>query len=583
MHKTWWKESVVYQIYPRSFKDSNGDGIGDLRGVIQKLDYLKELGVDVVWLSPVYKSPNDDNGYDISDYQEIMDEFGTLADWDELLAGLHQRGIKLVMDLVVNHTSDEHPWFVESRKSKDNPYRDYYIWRPGKAGREPNNWVSYFSGPAWQYDPATGEYYLHLFSKKQPDLNWENPAMRAEIYRMMRWWLDRGIDGFRMDVINMISKAPGLPDAPATSPDRYQFGGVYFINGPRLLEFLAEMKREALSHYDILTVGETPGVIPQDALAIAGEDGGALSMVFQFEHMGLDAEQGGAASRRSLRPWSLLDLKRVMTRWQKELQGQGWNSIYLANHDQPRSVSRFGDDGQYRVESAKLLATFTHLLQGTPYIYQGEEIGMTNVAFESIDDYNDIETVNMYWELVREKGMSPQVALALLHAKSRDNARTPVQWDDSLQAGFTSGTPWIKVNPNCREINVRQALADPDSIFYYYQKLIRLRKQHPVMVYGEYNLILEDHPQIYAFTRTLEGDCLLVMLNFSRETPLFRLPDEISLGSFPDVDGAQPSSHPGRKTFYDKELLISNYEVDPAADIRQVILRPYEARLYRLR
>ncbi len=562
MKKAWWKEAVVYQIYPRSFCDSNGDGVGDLRGIIQKLDYLKELGVDVIWLSPVYQSPNDDNGYDISDYRAIMAEFGTLADWEELLAEMHRRGIKLVMDLVVNHTSDEHPWFIAARQSRDNPYRDYYVWRPGKGGREPNNWRSFFSGSTWQYDTATGEYYLHLFSKKQADLNWENPRVRGEVYALMRWWLDKGIDGFRMDVINMISKTPGLPDAPVTSDARYQWGGEYFINGPRLLEFLDEMKREVLSRYDILTVGETPGVTPQDAIALTNENSGALSMVFQFEHMGLDADDGGEAARQSVRSWSLLDLKAVMTRWQKGLEGHGWNSIYLSNHDQPRAVSRFGNDGPFRVEAAKLLATFTHLLQGTPYIYQGEEIGMTNVAFESIDDYRDIETLNMYHERVDEQGMDPQALLPVIHAKSRDNARTPFQWDDGAQAGFTTGTPWIKVNPNYTTINARQALADPHSIFYYYQALIRLRRENPVMVYGIYDLLLDDHPEIYAFTRTLEDDRLLVILNFSQGTPEFALPPDIEYGN--------------------AALLISNYAVDPAEDAHHLTLRPYEARVYRL-
>ncbi|HEX2994328.1 MAG TPA: alpha-glucosidase, partial [Anaerolineales bacterium] len=399
MNKAWWKEAVVYQIYPRSFYDSNGDGIGDLRGIIQKLDYLKELGIDVVWLSPVYKSPNDDNGYDISNYQDIMDEFGSLADWEELLAEMHKRGIKLVMDLVVNHTSDEHPWFVESRKSKDNPYRDFYIWRPAKDGREPNNWVSFFSGSAWQYDEQTGEYYLHLFTRKQPDLNWENPKVREEVFRMMDWWLQKGIDGFRMDVINLISKVPGLPDAPVVSNNRYQFGGKHFVNGPRLMEFLNEMKQKVLSRYDLLTVGETALVTPQDAVMIAGEDTGVLKMVFQFEHMEIDGQKGDDP-RRSVGAWKLTDLKNVMTRWQKGLEDRAWNSIYLENHDQPRSVSRFGDDGKYRVESAKLLATFVHMLQGTPYVYQGEEIGMTNVVFETIEEYRDVETLNAYREAV---------------------------------------------------------------------------------------------------------------------------------------------------------------------------------------
>ena len=562
MRKTWWKESVVYQIYPRSFYDSNGDGIGDLRGIIQKLDYLKQLGVDVVWLCPVYKSPNDDNGYDISDYRAIMDEFGALADWEELLAEMHKRGIKLVMDLVVNHTSDEHPWFIESRKSKDNPYRDYYIWRPARDGGEPNNWKSHFSPSAWQRDETTGEYYLHLFSRKQPDLNWENPKVRAEVYDMMLWWLQKGIDGFRMDVINMISKTPGLPDAPRVTDDRYQYGGQYFINGPRLLEFLYEMKQEVLSKYDILTVGETPSVNTQKAIEFTNEKTGALSMVFQFEHMNLDANRGDDSSRRSIKRWSLLDLKRVMTRWQKDLEDRGWNSIYLTNHDQPRAVSRFGDDSLYRVESAKLLATFTHLLQGTPYVYQGEEIGMTNVAFESIEDYRDIDTLNMYHEFVEEKGMDPQSVLAIIHAKSRDNARTPMQWDDSDTAGFTTGVPWIKVNPNHKEINVKQALADQNSIYYYYQKLIQLRKQNPVMVYGSYDLILNDHEQIYAFTRTLENDRLLVILNFTNGMPVFALPAHLA--------------------FSDQELLINNYTVDLSDDIHQITLRPYEARVYRL-
>ena len=563
MNKAWWKECVVYQIYPRSFFDTNGDGIGDLRGIILKLDYLKELGVDVVWLSPIYQSPNDDNGYDISDYQDIMDEFGTLADWEELLAEMHQRGIRMVMDLVVNHTSDEHPWFMISRKSVDNPYRNFYIWRPAKDGHEPNNWASHFSGSAWQYDGATGEYYLHLFSKKQPDLNWENPQVRQAIFEMMLWWLEKGIDGFRMDVINMISKTPGLPDAPVVSPNRYQYGGQYFINGPRLMEFLREMKQQVLSKYDILTVGETPSATTQTAIEITNEETGVLKMLFQFEHMKLDADRGEDSSRRSVKPWRLLDLKQVMTRWQQDLDNRGWNSIYLANHDQPRPVSRFGDDGRYRVESAKLLATFTHMLQGTPYIYQGEEIGMTNVAFESIEDYRDIETLNLHRELVEGRGLAPQTVLTILHAKSRDNARTPMQWDDGEQAGFTSGIPWIKVNPNYTEINVKQTLADPNSVFYYYQKLILLRKNNPIIVYGTYDLILDDDEEIYAFTRTLDDDRLLVILNFTRDTPVFRPPAPIH--------------------FSTSELLISNYEADPAEDIHSLILRPFEARVYRLR
>lgn len=561
MKRTWWKECVVYQIYPRSFYDSNGDGIGDLRGILQKLDYLKELGVNVVWLCPVYKSPNDDNGYDVSDYQDIMDEFGTLGDWDELLAEMHKHGIRLVMDLVVNHTSDEHAWFEESRKSKDNPYRDFYIWRPGKNGSEPNNWRSFFGGSAWQYDERTGEYYLHLFTRKQPDLNWENPKVREEVFRMMDWWLGKGIDGFRMDVINMISKVPGLPDAPVLTKERYQFGGQYFMNGPRLMEFLTEMKQKVLSQYDILTVGETPFVTPQDALKIVNEETGALSMLFQFEHVDLDAETGGD-SAGTIKKVKLRDLKDVMTRWQKGLENRAWNSIFLSNHDQPRSVSRFGEDSQFRVESAKLLATLIHMLQGTPYVYQGDEIGMTNVAFKSIEDYRDVATRNMYKEAVEEKGVDPTVALKVVHAKSRDNARTPMQWNDSEHAGFTTGTPWIKANPNYKEINVANALTDSTSIFHYYKKLIRLRKENPVVVYGIYDLILGSHEEIYAFTRTLDDERLLVILNFSRNAPVFQLPDNIRVSS--------------------PELLISNYDVDSNEDIHQITLRPYEARVYRL-
>ena len=565
MKKAWWKEAVVYQIYPRSFYDSNGDGIGDLRGIIQKLDYLKELGIHVVWLSPVYKSPNDDGGYDISDYCDILSEFGTLADWEELIDGMHRRGIKLLMDLVVNHTSYEHPWFGESRKSKDNPYRDYYIWRPGApgsgAGTGPNNWVSFFGGSAWQYDEASGEYYLHLFSRKQPDLNWENPKVRSEVYRMMDWWVQKGVDGFRMDVINLISKVPGLPNAPVTNPNsRYQWGGSFFANGPRLLEFLGEMKREVLSKSDIFSVGETPMVTTQNAADLTNEQNGPLNMLFQFEHMDLDTAKGGSSKWEST-AWSLIDLKRVMTRWQKDLEGRGWNSLYLSNHDQPRTVSRFGDDGRYRVESAKMLGTFLHTLQGTPYIYQGEEIGMTNVRFDTFDDYRDVETHNMVREAI-QKGMDPAVVLQKIYKKGRDNARTPLQWDATAQAGFTSGVPWIKVNPNYLVINVQQAMAEPDSIFHYYQKLIGLRKKYSIMVYGTYDLILAEHEQIYTFTRTLNEERLLVILNFTQEKPVFELLEAVA--------------------FTTKELLISNYPVDAAEDIRQVTLRPYEARVYRL-
>ncbi|HEX9333302.1 MAG TPA: alpha-glucosidase, partial [Anaerolineales bacterium] len=441
-------------------------------------------------------------------------------------------------------------------------YRDFYIWRPAKNGSEPNNWRSFFGGSAWQYDEHTGEYYLCLFTKKQPDLNWKNPQVREEVYKMMNWWLQKGIDGFRMDVINMLSKAPGLPDAPVMNNDRYQFGGRYFVNGPRLMEFLTEMKQKVLSHYDILTVGETPFVTTQDAIELVNEETGALKMLFQFEHIDLDAETG-ADSAGTIKQLNLLDLKEVMTRWQKDLENRAWNSIFLGNHDQPRSVSRFGDDGQYRVESAKMLATFIHMLQGTPYVYQGDEIGMTNVAFGSIEDYRDVATLNLYKEAVEEKGADPKETLKIVHAKSRDNARTPMQWDASERAGFTTGTPWIKVNPNYKEINVAAALADSNSIFHYYKKLIQLRKENPVIVYGTYDLILDSHEEIYAFTRTLKEERLIVILNFSKNSPVFHLPENTVFSSM--------------------ELLINNYEVDSNEDIHEIALRPYEARVYRLR
>lgn len=558
--RRWWKESVVYQIYPRSFKDSDGDGIGDLKGITEKLDYLEELGVDVIWLSPVYQSPNDDNGYDISDYRAIMDEFGTMADWEELLEAVHRRGMKLVMDLVVNHTSDEHAWFVASRSSEDSPYRDYYWWRPGSDGKEPNNWESMFSGSAWEYDETTDEYFLHLFSKKQPDLNWENPRLRREIYEMMTWWLDKGIDGFRMDVINFISKVPKLPDAPDPEGKGYVSGADFFMNGPRIHEFLQEMNREVLHRYDIMTVGEMPGVTPEEARLYTGEARNELNMVFQFEHMDLDSGPGG---KWDVKPMKLTDLKRTMTRWQKGLEGCGWNSLYWNNHDQPRIVSRWGDDGEHRVVSAKMLATCLHLMQGTPYIYQGEELGMTNVQFDSIEDYRDIETMNMYREKVEKEGVDPTEVMRSIHKKSRDNARTPMQWDDSANGGFTSGTPWIRVNPNYPEINAAQAVKDPDSVFHYYRRLIQLRKKYPIMVYGIYDLILEDHEQINAYTRSFKGEQWLVICNFSGEEADFQMPAEVEMTR--------------------QELIIANLEVDPTENISSFTLKPYEARVYQIR
>ncbi|PFA69489.1 glucohydrolase [Bacillus sp. AFS015802] len=513
MSKQWWKESVVYQIYPRSFMDSNGDGIGDIKGIISKLDYLKKLGIDVVWLSPVYESPNDDNGYDISNYKKILDEFGTMADWEEMLREMHKREMKLVMDLVVNHSSDEHGWFVESRKSKDNPFRDYYIWREGKDGREPNNWESVFSGSAWEYDEATDEYFLHIFSKKQPDLNWENPKLRGEIYDMMKFWLDKGIDGFRMDVINFISKVPGLPDAPNPEGNRYASGHEYFMNGPLIHEFLNEMNQEVLSRYDVMTVGEMPGVTPEEAVLYTGEDRDEVNMVFQFEHMDVDSGPGG---KWDVIPFDLVKLKTILTKWQTNLHGKGWNSLYWNNHDQPRIVSRLGDDGEYRVKSAKMLATLLHLMQGTPYIYQGEELGMTNVRFSSIDEYKDIETLNMYREKIAQ-GMNPDEIMKSIYIKGRDNARTPMQWNSGNQGGFTEGEPWIAINPNYKEINAEKVLNDSGSIFYHYQKLIALRKEHDIIPYGSFELHYADHPSVYAYTRTYGNEKILVLCNVSGE------------------------------------------------------------------
>ena len=549
MKNQWWKESVVYQIYPRSFKDSNGDGIGDLRGIIEKLDYLQLLGVDVVWLSPVYDSPNDDNGYDIRNYQAIMTEFGTMDDWKEMLAGMHQRGIKLMMDLVVNHSSDEHAWFVESRKSKDNPYRDYYIWREGKDGKEPNDWKSFFSGSTWKKDETTGEYYLHLFSMKQPDLNWENPTLREEVYKMMRWWLDLGIDGFRMDVINLISKQLDKPELPMDS----------VFNGPRVGEFLQEMNREVLSRYDTITVGEAPAARIQDALAYANLDGSQLNMVFQFEHVDLDAGPGG---KWDLTPLTLDKLKKSLSKWQTKLHGKAWNSLYWDNHDQPRAVSRFGNDSeQFRVKSAKMLGTLLHFMQGTPYIYQGEEIGMTNVRFESIDDYKDIETINMYNEY-KALGKTDEEIMGPVYYKGRDNARTPMHWDATPNAGFTTGQPWIKLNPNYPVINVEQAIADPNSVFHYYRRLIQFRKQLPVMIEGKYELILADHQQIYAYTRIYKDEMLLVIANMSNEEAIFDCPFELN----------------GRTA----ELVIANVDLNSTTTLGTMQISAHEARVYKL-
>jgi len=542
--------------------DSNGDGIGDIKGITSKLDYLKELGIDVIWLSPVYQSPNDDNGYDISDYQDIMKEFGDLHDFDEMLAKAHQNGIKIMMDLVVNHTSDKHLWFIKSKESKENnPYRDYYIWRPGKPNHQPpNNWGAAFGGSVWEYDEKTDEYYLHLFSKKQPDINWENPVVRQEINNMMSWWLDKGVDGFRMDVINFISKTPGLPDAEVKAGYTYGDGGRYYMNGPKIHDYLQEMNQEVLSKYDIITVGEMPGVSVEQAKLYTGERRNELQMVFHFEHVGLG---DGTYGKWTPGEWKLTDLKKIFSHWQYGLKEDGWNSLYWSNHDQPRATSRFGNDKEYRTESAKMLATCLHMHQGTPYIYQGEEIGMTNVEFPNIEDYRDIETLNAYHDLVEPGILSHDELMSAIYQRSRDNARTPVQWSSEPNGGFTTGTPWIQVNPNYKEINVEKDLQDPNSIFYFYKKLIQLRKQHDVIVYGSYDLLLENNEQIYVYTRTLEEEQLLVICNFSKDTPTFELPIHIQ--------------------YANSSLLISNYDVSDKENLQSITLKPYEARVYLLK
>ena len=510
--KAWWKEAVIYQIYPRSFADSNGDGIGDLNGITAHLDYLETLGIDVIWLSPVYKSPNDDNGYDISDYRDIMEDFGTMEDFDRLLAEAHRHHIRIVMDLVVNHTSDEHAWFIESRSSRDNPHRDYYIWKEPKDGKEPNNWGAWFGGSAWELDEHTGMYYLHCFSRKQPDLNWENPKVRDEVFDMMNWWCEKGIDGFRMDVISMISKDPSFPDGPVED-GLYGSLAPYVCNGPRVHEYLQEMNRRVLSHYDLLTVGEAAGVTIEEAQKYANNDGTELGMVFQFEHV--DLIRGPIGKWSDQKP-KLKDFRRVMNKWQYELEGKAWNSLFLDNHDQPRVVSRFANDSeQYRVVSAKMIATCLHMLKGTPYVYQGEELGMTNAYFDRLEDYRDIESINAFHQYVDSGLVTAEDMMRYLKEISRDNARTPMQWDASPNAGFTTGTPWIRVNPNYKEINAAACTADPDSVFHYYQELIRLRHTLPIIVYGTFRGLLEDSETIYAYQRLLDGQVLTVACNFT--------------------------------------------------------------------
>lgn len=538
MEKKWWQSSVVYQIYPRSFADSNGDGMGDIPGITGKIEYLKKLGVNVLWICPIYQSPQDDNGYDISDYRTVYPEFGTMEDMKILIQKCQDNDIKIIMDLVVNHTSDEHPWFIEAKKSLDNPYRDYYIWRKGEDGQPPNDLMSNFGGSAWEYSPETNEYYLHFYSKKQPDLNWENPKLRQKIYDMMNWWLDQGIAGFRMDVIDLIGK---IPDQKIKE------------NGPMLHKYLHEMNEATFGHRDSMTVGECWGATPEIGRLYTDPERKELSMIFQFEQIQLDKKPGG--QRWDLKPLYLPDLKYVFSKWQTELEGHGWNSLFWNNHDLPRIVSRWGNDGDYRVLSAKMLATLLHGMKGTPYIYQGEEIGMTNVPFQTIDEFPDIETQNIYQERLKA-GFTEEETMYAIRAKARDNARTPMQWNAEKNAGFTEGTPWYRVNPNYKEINVEQALADPESVFYHYQKLIQLRKEHEVMVYGTYQLLFPEDEDLYIYTRTLEEEKWLIVCNFHEKT---------------------------RKLHCKRagQVMLSNYADTPAAE-KITELRPYEAVIYQM-
>ena len=557
LNRKWWKEAVVYQIYPRSFYDSNSDGVGDLKGMISKLEYIRSIGVDVIWLCPVYKSPNCDNGYDIADYHAIMDEFGDMTDMKNLLDEAHRIGLKVIMDLVVNHTSDEHQWFVEARKSKDNPYRDYYIWRPGSEGKEPNNWESFFGGHAWKYDEQTKEYYLHLFDEKQPDLNWENEKVRREVYDLMTWWFEFGIDGFRMDVINCISKVPELPDADHLMDQLMR----YIANGPRFHEYMQEMNREVLSKYDCMTVGECIGTVGEEVYKTIGEDRNELNMIFRMEHVMLDMDLSAGLMGMKKRDWTLPEFKQIFLEKDKLIDGVGWNSQFLMNHDQPRALSRFANDGPYRVEAAKMLATFLLTLRGTPFIYQGEEIGMTNVAFRQIEEYRDVATLNTYHAGL-QSGVKPEEILERIHRFSRDNARTPMQWDTTENAGFTKGTPWIKVNSNYKEINVDDAIKDKGSIYHYYRDMIKLRKKYVGFVYGGFELLEEDNEKVFAYLRTNDTDKFLVVLNFSGEEARF---------FWSEGD-----------TYQSQELMISNYtdfETDRITDLK---LRPYEARVYKL-
>lgn len=550
MERVWWKEAVGYQIYPRSFKDSNNDGIGDIIGIISKLDYLKELGIDVIWVCPMYKSPNDDNGYDISDYQDIMDDFGNMEDFDLLLDEVHKRGMKLIIDLVINHTSDEHPWFIESRSSKQNPKRDWYIWREGKDNKEPNNWESIFKGSAWEYDENTKEYYLHLFSKKQPDLNWENEDMRNEIYKMINWWLDKGIDGFRVDAISHINKEEGLVDMD--NPDNLKYVPSFdkHMNVEGIHDYLRELKENTFSKYDIMTVGEANGVKAEQATDWVGENDGKFNMLFQFEHIDLWNSS----------EFNLPNLKKVWNKWQVNLENDGWNALFIENHDITRVVSSWGDDTRFLKESAKALGLLYFMHKGTPFIYQGQEIGMTNVKFNDINEYDDIRSINEYNQLINQ-GMSPKDALEHIWNTSRDNTRTPMQWDDSLNAGFSKSNPWIHVNPNYKYINVKEQLEDDDSILNFYKKMIKIKKSSECLIYGKYNLILEDDTNIFAYERILNDEKFLVICNLKSESSNYKYE---------------------KLTLKYENLILSNYNVDAHKDLNNFELKPWEARLYKI-
>ncbi|MFC7319441.1 glycoside hydrolase family 13 protein [Halobacillus campisalis] len=549
MEKVWWKEAVGYQVYPRSFQDSDGDGIGDLQGMIERLDYLKDLGIDFIWICPMYKSPKDDNGYDISDYQDILEEFGTMEDFDQLLKEVHKRDMKLIIDLVLNHTSDEHPWFIESRSSKDNPKRDWYIWRDGKNGKEPNNWESIFEGSAWQYDKKTEQYYLHLFSKKQPDLNWENEEVRQVLYDTVNWWLDKGIDGFRIDAISHIKKRAGLPDLPNPNDKPYVTSFQMHMNQEGIHEFLQEFKDETYGKYDALTIGEANGVSAEEADQWVG-DQGKMDMVFQFEHLDLwdqDAEQ----------QLDVVGLKKALTRWQKALEGDGWNALFVENHDKARVVSTWGDDEDYWYESATSLATMYFLMQGTPFIYQGQEIGMTNIELPSIEDYDDVAAKNLY-TTKKAEGLSHDEIMSILWTTSRDNSRTPMQWSDEAQAGFTTGQPWMKINPNYKQVNVARQQKENDSILAHYKRLIQLKKDYELFTYGPYDLLMPEDLQIYAYTRTYEGKTALIITNLT------------------DVEATFTSDY----TLKQDQLLLANKKLSDEKDTKTLHLAPYEARVY---